>query len=837
MNIDTDFKMDDLVLVKYLKSIDSAFLPKIQEVFNHVKDILNTRIQHVFPNYTLHNTGHSFRIMEYMSKLIGDISKLNELEITLLIYSALLHDIGMAVSEEDIDLIKTDSFPFCDVKFSAMKKIMEGNEEMALQEYIRRIHASLSGRYINTNLKDKLVIPKLINLDFTKELALICQSHTEDYDWIQTNLRTNEVRGDFSFNSQFIAIILRLADILDIDGNRTPYNLYKLISPKGVSDEEWKQHFVISNNEKIIFNEKTQQKKIVFHGKATNASIHRKILTYISWVKYELMNASNLANSMSSQYSLLYETNPEVNIQTEGYSFSDYKMTLEFKAISSLLMGEKIYGSKSLGLRELIQNSIDSCRIRQETELLKYEFGEDSYLPKIKIILDKDKDQVIIKDNGIGMSMDIIKKHFLNIGVSYYNSQDFLLKDFEYKPIGNYGIGFLSCFMLSDDVKVLTRHYKLKTKYLIELEKENEWTSLTESEDVVFDGTEVILKYNHFLQVFDNNPQTIKIFLKKYFLTDNIDFELIDKSLKEITKIDNQINFSFPLDKGQIKIDFQDYIKDIEGYALIKPRNEFIKNFDEINFIGDLYKYDHDRGVIEQVDLATINIDDYINGNEIKYFLIPLVESHMEEDFFNGMKFTDDDLDEVIEKMDRDLTWICVIFPKDQQDYLSDEKIKPNDYIFEKFRFEHLVEIGHSDSCVTKASVETITLFEGRKNDLYLPFDTKDKDVYSFYLLNSQKRKELFMRSVLIKDFRFNIPVSASIFEIMSIVINIDSRKFIPEVSRNDINKEAKDLINYIIGKAIHLGAINNLNLSFDEKATLQSFTNSFYERHTEFEK
>ncbi len=133
MNIDTDFKMDDLTLIKHLKSVDSQFLPKIQEVYEQVKDILNSRVQHVFPNFTLHNTGHSFRIMEYMSKLVSDYTKLSELEITLLIYSALLHDIGMAVSEEDINSIKADSFPFCDVKFSAMKKIMGNDENLAMQ--------------------------------------------------------------------------------------------------------------------------------------------------------------------------------------------------------------------------------------------------------------------------------------------------------------------------------------------------------------------------------------------------------------------------------------------------------------------------------------------------------------------------------------------------------------------------------------------------------------------------------------------------------------------------------------------------------------------------------
>lgn len=836
MNIDTDFSIDDLTLIKHLKSVDSPFLPKIQEVYDQVKDILNSRVQHVFPNYTLHNTGHSFRIMEYMSKLVSDYKKLSELEIALLIYAALLHDIGMAVSEADITAIKSDTFPFCDVKFSAMKKIMGGDESLAIQEYVRRIHASLSGRYIRENLKDKLVIPKLTSLDFTKELALICEGHTEDYDWITNKLRTNEVRGDYSFNPQFIAAILRLADILDIDSNRTPYNLYKLISPKGKSDDEWKQHFVILNNEKIVTNERTQQKKIVFHGKANNASIHRKILEYIGWVKNELTNATALVNGMQAQYSLVYDTTPEINIQTDGYSFSDYKMTLEFRAISSLLMGEKIYGSKSLGLRELIQNSIDACRLRQESDEIKHEFGQDAYKPKIKVILDQDKNQAIIKDNGTGMSMDIIKKHFLNIGVSYYNSDNFLLKDFNYKPIGNFGIGFLSCFMLSDEVKVMTRHYKSKNKYLIELERGNEWTSLTETEDVLFEGTEVILSYKNFMEVFENKPEGVKKFLDSYFLTDGIEFALVDKTAEKITPINNPIILSNPLDKGLVKIDLSDYLKEIEGYALIKNKSSFIKKFEELDFIGELYKYDDEDGLLPVEDSTNLEIDNYINGKEFKYLTIPLVESHIEDDFLNGMKFTGDDVNEVLEKLDRELKWISVIVPKEYQGSLSSEELNTRNYIFDKLTFEDLEELGHSSSCKTKTSVNTITLFEGRKNNLYLPFDKTDRDT-SFFFYRTEKRKDLFMRSVLIKDFRFNIPISASIFEIQTIVANINSRNFIPDISRNNVETKAKDMINYMIGKAIHIGATNVLTLGSDEKTTLHNFIAEFYSDKTDYEK
>lgn len=71
---------------------------------------------------------------------------------------------------------------------------------------------------------------------------------------------------------------------------------------------------------------------------------------------------------------------------------------------------------------------------------------------------------------------------------------------------------------------------------MIELEKGNEWTSLTESEDVVFDGTEVILNYSKFIEVFENKLLKVKEFLNKYFLTDGIIFELIEKQDMRITK-------------------------------------------------------------------------------------------------------------------------------------------------------------------------------------------------------------------------------------------------------------------------------------------------------------
>jgi hypothetical protein len=579
LKVDTNLKIDDLRLIKHLEN--SEFLPNIKNVFKVIQPLLNNRIPSIFGNYTLHNIDHSIRIMEYMADIIQDINTLSDLEVTLLVYSALLHDIGMAVSEEDLTLIKNDEFYYFDIKFSSMKKVMNNDDNLAVTEYIRRFHSSLSAKYIRENLNQYFQIPGQITANFTEDLALICESQTNGFDWITSNLTQNNKKGTYHYNSQFIACILRLGDILDIDSSRTPYSLYKNIDPKGISELEWKQHFVITNTKKIEFDKVKNQKQIVFHGESPNANIHRKILSYIDWIEDELTGSVELVNKMPIQYNLLFDSSPKIHIKPIGFTFSEYKMSLDYHAISQLLMGEKIYGSKSLGLREIIQNSLDACRVRQEIVNQKHEFGDDIYEPKIKIILDSEQNAVTIRDNGMGMSMEIIKKHFLNIGVSYYNSTDFKLRDLNYKPIGNYGIGFLSCFMLSDSVKVITRDYKGKSEFTVELEKYNEYTSLTQIDDFSSGGTDVILNYVNFMNIFRNEVLEVKKFLDTYFLTDGIKLQLIVKHEEKTFDIVNLLEVAEL--NNFIKIDLRDYLTDIEGYIIInmllpKKRTTFCVN-------------------------------------------------------------------------------------------------------------------------------------------------------------------------------------------------------------------------------------------------------------------
>jgi molecular chaperone HtpG len=833
---DTDLRIEELTLVKLLKDKQSPFFDNVMKVYNEVKEILNNRIPVIFSNYTLHNVGHSLRIINYMGKIVEDPKLLNDLEITLLILSALLHDVGMAVSDDTIKRIKTGHYTYNGMKYSAMKRVVK-TDNLALEEYVRRAHAHLSAEYILTHHQAEFLVTGSPTLSFAKELAEICESHTQPYDYIRKNLR-QEVRGKFRFNSQYIACVLRIADILDIDSNRTPYNLYRIIDLGQRSKEEWKQHFLITNDEKIELNTRTGQKQVAFYGRSKNPKIHRKLLSYIGWVQQELSQAVALTASFGSPHTLNYDEKPIVHIQAEGYTFSDYKMTLDFKAVTALLMGEKIYGSRTLGLRELIQNCIDACKIRQERENDSKKLGQETFIPKVKVIINAEADTVVIKDNGIGMTIDTIKRHFLNIGVSYYSSDEFHLNDFTYKPIGNFGIGFLSCFMLSNTVTVNTRYYSSPIKFTINLEKDSEYTSLTETEDITFEGTEVILKYSDFKDVFKKSSDVHK-FIKDYFLTDAVTIEVYDSAAKNNDKkiIENPLrNFSRPA-QGLIAIDLSLYLRNVEGYALIKPKTQFIKSFQDLSFEGSLYLYEN-RQLKQIDDRSSLALDDFVVEDELKYMSLPLITSDIETDFKNGLKFMDGDVEEVIKKLDRDLTWISIICKKDLVDELDQRRFSWNDDILPGVAFEFLEKLGHESDYETQSFRKHVKLFEGKKNELYMPFDkTNTPNFWPYLHLFNSETRTLFVRGVFIKDFHYSIPIISSIFELTEIRLNLTSRQVIPDISRNNLDQLTADKVCYALTKAIHKAAMELLNISKDEKETLGRFIKTHFASVSDLDK
>lgn len=64
--------------------------------------------------------------------------------------------------------------------------------------------------------------------------------------------------------------------------------------------------------------------------------------------------------------------------------------------------------------------------------------------------------KLIVEDNGVGMDKDVIENHLMKVGSSYYSTAKFEAEHRDFTPISRFGIGILTCFMISDDIEIVT---------------------------------------------------------------------------------------------------------------------------------------------------------------------------------------------------------------------------------------------------------------------------------------------------------------------------------------------------------------------------------------------
>lgn len=161
-------------------------------------------IAKVFQTYTVHGMIHSVHVAEYMYELIDDAEKMSDLEMVMLIYAALFHDIGMVVSDREIEEIKADKLLLGNRKYSKVFQKYK-DENIALQECVRPVHGKRSREFlekIDDENKEMFLVSTGAATTFQRELALICQAHNEDFDWISKELQSEIIKGDYSLNAQ-----------------------------------------------------------------------------------------------------------------------------------------------------------------------------------------------------------------------------------------------------------------------------------------------------------------------------------------------------------------------------------------------------------------------------------------------------------------------------------------------------------------------------------------------------------------------------------------------------------------------------------------------------------
>lgn len=443
------------------------------------------------PQYTLHDESHFLRVVEIMAMVLGKtISQLNAIELCLLILTAYYHDQGMVMDEEEYKNLSSNpkfqlfrenwfvDYPnqkeiqdqlqnnnITNNERSRLAGLLAELEAAMLTDYLRETHSKRSCDYvIKTFANDKRL--EIYGINLSRILAKLCESHYS---------HTHELTPEHGFlydcqigltkiNESFIAIVLRLADILDFDADRTPDVLFRSIHfSSSISLREWEKHRAITGWE-------INENLVRYSAEYSHPAYQAAAFKFMDWVDKELSECQNLCRAFPASfkhYRLPLPTSVDrsrIKPLNNAYIYHDLEISLSRNEIIKLLMTDKLYNRPYICIRELLQNSLDALRYRKalfacgDTDWNK---GKVDFLHTVE---DDGYEIIRCKDNGVGMDRNIIARFFTKAGRSFYRSPDFerervvfRKKGIDFDPCSQFGIGFMSCFMLGDRIKIETR--------------------------------------------------------------------------------------------------------------------------------------------------------------------------------------------------------------------------------------------------------------------------------------------------------------------------------------------------------------------------------------------
>ena len=298
----------------------------------------------------------------------------------------------------------------------------------------------------------------------------------------------------------------------------------------------------------------------------------------------------------------------------------------QFKAESKRLLDlmiNSIYTHHEIFLRELISNASDAIDKLYYRTLKDGDTGLNRSDFSIELTPDKDKRILTVSDNGCGMTKEELEN---NLGViaksgslNFKKEQE---KDDEIDIIGQFGVGFYSAFMVSDDVTVESRawgsneawrwHSKGAEGYTVEpCEKGTHGTVITlhikeDTEDE---------KYGEFLDEY-----RLRSLVKKYsdYIRYPIRMEVEKHRLKEGSENDYEtyrevetLNTMVPIWKKsksevtdeEVNAFYKEKFFDWQDPAkVIRMRTEGSATFDALLFIPskaplDFYTRDYEKGL------------------------------------------------------------------------------------------------------------------------------------------------------------------------------------------------------------------------------------------------
>lgn len=497
--------------------------------------------------YTDHDLNHCFRVAQAIGSILPDDFILNYNELNILIYAILFHDLGMWTKKCEVESALSDSeFVSFFKNDSSHEKIQEAIDSpepfeknvgyvllrQIVAQYNRVKHAGRTNNILAVQRQYDGIISRRIPDEYLPLIGIICAAH----DWSEEDVLNSELLDEYRLTTtdffcndedliidvRLMAFLLRIGDLLDLDERRISRIVWQYLDRlSSESEAHWRKH-------SSLHFKKLNPNEIVIEGNfnydrygSVCAEAYHLATKWCDYLKAEVQTLQKALHSPQRYSMKSGRRMGDLYIDTSGVKgtgilFTNNLSFLMDKTRIMEILGDEIYDDKSAFIRELIQNALDATRTQviadyrsgkflgyhNLDERVPYDWpkdivGKEEYSIRISYgteyrTIDKQNKQLYffeITDQGIGMTIDQIKKYFLQIGKSYYKSDEFKLK-YSHSSISRFGIGFLSCLLVGKYIQVVTKSREANLGLKLIMDNTTDIVSIVQEDDAS-NGTSV----------------------------------------------------------------------------------------------------------------------------------------------------------------------------------------------------------------------------------------------------------------------------------------------------------------------------------------------------------